>query len=311
MQTLTALALGNIEAQLPDQIDAEKCLIVLMVNPDLITHNHKIDPLPLQQFLLEETYSLDTATFRILPNHTGSSSSALRTAIGELNAGKWQAVLFGGADSLISMDTCNKLNDAYRLNTESSREGLMPGEAAAFILLQSSEAAKNNPSPPLAYLRGLGVAAEPNASDADLEATEGLASAITQATTQAGIQSTDIQGIVHNLGAETMQSIEWYQTTQALWPRRVSEQQRMAVQLGEIKQAALPDDPIPHIECPYQTMGEVGAAALPIQIATALAWIEYDAHQSKWGFPIRSHLLVCDTPEAKERGALIISTALI
>ena len=57
-------------------------------------------------------------------------------------------------------------------------------------------------------------------------------------------------------------------------------------------------------------MGEVGAAALPIQIATALAWIEYDAHQSRWGFPIRNHLLVCDTPEAKERGALIISPQL-
>ena len=65
------------------------------------------------------------------------------------------------------------------------------------------------------------MAAEPNA--------------INQALTQAGIAATDIQGIVHNLGAETVQSLEWYQTTQTIWPRRVSEQQRMAVQMGEKK----------------------------------------------------------------------------
>lgn len=35
----------------------------------------------------------DAATFRILPNSTGSSSNALRTALAELNEGKWQAVV--------------------------------------------------------------------------------------------------------------------------------------------------------------------------------------------------------------------------
>ena len=84
----------------------------------------------------------------------------------------------------------------------------------------------------------------------------------------------------------------------------------MAVQLGEIEQADIPDDPIPKIVLPYLTMGEVGAAALPIQLATALAWIEYDASQARWGFPIRNHLLVCDTPDAPERGAMIISPTL-
>ena len=310
MQTLAATALANIEEQLPDNIEAEKLLIVLMVNPELITHHDKIDPLPLQQSLLEETTSLDTATFRILSNSTASSSSALRTAIAEMHQGKWQAILLGGADSLISMDTCIKLNEAQRLNTTASRAGLVPGEAAAFVLLQSSDEAANNTTPTLAYLSGLGIAAEPNARNADLEATEGLTSAINQALAQAGIQSADIQGIVHSLGAETAQSLEWYQTTQAIWPRRVSEQQRMAVQLGEIKQADLPDDPLPKTILPHLTMGEVGAAAFPIQLAVALAWIAYDTHQSKWGLPVRNHLLVCDTPEAAERGAIIISTQL-
>ncbi|MDO8990760.1 MAG: hypothetical protein Q7U91_14140, partial [Sideroxyarcus sp.] len=117
-------------------------------------------------------------------------------------------------------------------------------------------------------------------------------------------------GIVQGLGAETVHAFEWYQTTKKLWPRRVDEQQRVAVQLGEIEQADIPDDPIPKIILPHMTMGEVGAAALPMRFATALAWIEYDAHQARWGFPIRKHLLVCDTPDVQERGAIIISPTL-
>jgi 3-oxoacyl-[acyl-carrier-protein] synthase I len=309
---LTSIALAKTAAQLPANVKPESVLIVITVAPQFIMHLLKIDPQYLQSYLVGKIPQLTSATFRILTNDTGSSTIALSTALAELNENKWQAVIFGGADSLISMDKCLELDKVKRLNTVGKREGLVPGEAAAFVLLQSADvAAKHIPvSPVLAYLRGMGIAAEPNARNADLGGTEGLSSAINQALAQAGITATDLQGIVHNLGAETVQSLEWHHTTQAIWPRRVSEQQRLAVQNGEIEQAEIPDDPIPDIECPYQTMGQVGAAALPMQLATALAWIEYDQHQARWGFPVRNHLLICDTPDAAERGALIISTTL-
>lgn len=310
MYQLTTIALKNAAAQLPANVKPESVLIVVTVAPEFVTRFDKIDTGHLQNYLKEEIPSLDTVTFRIQLNDVNAGSSALQAALAELNEGKWQAIIFGGADSLISMDKCLELDEAKRLNTVGKREGLIPGEAAAFVVLQTKDEADKNSTPILAYLRGVGIAAEPNARNADLGATEGLSSAINQALVQAGIAATDVQGIVHNLGAETVQSLEWHHTTQAIWPRRVSEQQRMAVQNGEIEQADIPDDPIPDIECPYQTMGEVGAAALPMQIATALAWIKYDAHQAKWGFPVRNHLLICDTPDAPERGALIISTTL-
>ena len=310
MNQLTSIAFSNAAAKLPANVAPEKVMIVIMVDANLITHQNEINPRHLQSHLLENTPRLAAATFRILPNNTASSSNALRTALAELNEGKWQAVIFGGGDSLISMDTCLKLHEAKRLNTVGKKAGIVPGEGAAFVVLQTNDTAKSNTTPALAYLRGLGVAAEPNARDSDIESTLGLSSAINQALTQAGIAATDIQGIVHNLGAETVQSLEWYQTSKKIWPRRISEQQRMAVQLGEIEQPDIPDDPIPDIESPYLYMGELGAAALPMHLATALAWMEYDAHQARWGFPIRKHLLVCDTPDAPERGALIISTAL-
>ena len=310
MYDLTTNALSNAASQLSANVSIESILIVISVAPEHIMHLLKIDPQYLQSYLVENIPRLSSATFRFLPNDANSSSSALRSALDELNADKWQTVIFGGADSMISMNKCQELNDENRLNTLANSNGTIPGEAAAFVVLQRTDAAANNTSPALAYISGLGVAAEPHAHEADLHATEGLSSAITQAITQAGIAAVDIEGVVHNLGAETVHVLEWSQTTKKIWPTRVNEQQRMAVQLGELEKADTPDDPIPRALQPYQTMGDTGAAALPMQLATALAWIEYDAHQARWGFPVRKHLLVCDTPAAAERGALIISKIL-
>ena len=310
MFTMSAAALWSAAANLSANIKAENLLIVTMVDPKLLRLNNNTDQHRLQSYMRDGMRRFEAATFRFLPNDTTSASSALRTAVAELNQGKWQAVIFGGADSLISMDACLTLNDQGRLNTVSNSNGIIPGEAAAFVVLQTKETASNNITPTLAYLSGLGVADEPHARDADLHATEGLSSAITQAITQAGIAATDIEGLVHNLGAETVEVLEWDQTTKKIWPNRVNEQQRMAVQLGELEQADNPEDPIPRALHPYKTMGETGAAALPMQLATALAWLEYDAHQARWGFPVRKHLLVCDTPAAPERGALVISKSL-
>jgi 3-oxoacyl-[acyl-carrier-protein] synthase-1 len=307
MYSCAATALNNAGAHVSAN---ESLLIVLMVDPELITFSGAVDVAHFQSYLTEDIPHLATATFRILPNNAGSSAGALRTAIAELNEGKWQAVIFGGADSLISVDACRKLHQDERLSIVGNRGGIIPGEGAAFVVLQSKDAAAKNATPALGYLSGFSIAPEPHARDADIEATVGLTTAINQAITQAGIGATDIQGIVHGLGAETVHAFEWYQTTKKLWPRSVDEQQRVAVQIGEIEQADIPDDPIPQIILPHMTMGEVGAAALPMRFATALAWIEYDAHQARWGFPIRKHLLVCDTPDTPERGAFVISTTL-
>ena len=308
--TLSATALWHAADKLPANLKAEQLLIVTMVDPALLRLKSNTDQHRLQSYMIDGKRRLEAATFRFLPNDAVTATSALQASLAELNEGKWQAVIFGGADSLISMDTCLTLNDQGRLNTVSNNNGIIPGEAAAFIVLQSTEAASKNNSTTLAYLNGLGVAAEPHARDADLHSTDGLSSAIAQAIAQAGIAATDIEGLVHNLGAETVEVLEWDQTTKKTWPNRVDEQQRMAVQLGELEKADIPDTPIPRAVQPYQTMGETGAAALAMQLATALAWLEYDTHQSRWGFPTRNHILVCDTPAAAERGALVISKTL-
>lgn len=310
MYALTSTALEHAAVKLSANVNTKNVLIVINANSVLLTRYQKIDTQHLQNYLIENISLFSSSKFRILPNEVCSSTSSLRTAIAELNEGKWEAIVFGGADSLISIFTCMDLYEEDRLNIAGNTEGIVPGEAAAFVVLQNKDKADKDSTPILAYLLGVGVAAESHARDADLEATEGLSNAIGLALAQAGIFAHDIQGVVHNLGAETVQSVEWFQATQQIWPRKVSEQQRIAVQNGEIKQADIPDDPIPHRLLPYMTMGEVGAAALPMLLVTALAWMEYDAWQARMGFPVRENILICDTPDAPERGALIISTKL-
>ena len=305
---LISVALTALESIFQSKMKQGNLLIVIMVDPKLIMEFGKIETQDLQDYLTDDIEIFSTATFRILANKSTSSLSTLKTCIAELNEGKWQSVIFGGADSLISLDTCLKLHEENRLSAVGKTEGIVPGEAAAFVVLQNKDVADKNASPILAYLRAVGVAAEPHARDADLEATEGLSNAINQALAHAGLEASAIQGVVHNLGAETVQSLEWFQTTQKIWPRQVSEQQRIAVQNGEIAQANIPDDPIPQTLLPYMTMGEVGTAALPMQLATAIAWMEYDAWQARMGISVRENILICDTPDAPERGALIIST---
>ncbi|MDO8989112.1 MAG: beta-ketoacyl synthase N-terminal-like domain-containing protein, partial [Sideroxyarcus sp.] len=186
MRQLAAIALANAAKQLPTSVKSESVLIVITVNPELITRYNKIDTQHLQNHLSENIPRLSVASYQILPNSAGSCTAALRTAIAELNEGKWQAVVFGGADSLISIFTCQDLHEADRLNAVGKMAGIVPGEGAAFVVLQSKEAAAKNTAPVLGYLLGLGVAPEPHARDADIEATEGLSAAINQALTQAG-----------------------------------------------------------------------------------------------------------------------------
>ena len=306
LYTLSSIALKTAADKLPANISLEQTLIVIVAPPELLVRYNKIDTQHFQDELLVKSPRLSAAKFRILTNESVSCANILRTSLAELNAGKWQAIIFGGADSLISEFTLMDLLNDNRLNVVGNTEGISRVKQQPLSYCKVLRKLQRT----LGYLRGLGVAAEPNARESDLAATEGLSTAINQALTQAGMAASDMQGIVHNLGAETVQVLEWYQTTQTIWPRRVDEQQRMAVQLGEINQPIIPEDPIPQIVLPYMTMGEVGAAALPVHLATALAWMEYDAEHERYGFMPRKNILVCDTPDAAERGALIISSTL-
>ena len=57
----------------------------------------------------------------------------------EIDQDKWDLVLFGAVDSLIDELTCQELVQSRRIQTTKSADGVIPGEAAAFIALAKAQ----------------------------------------------------------------------------------------------------------------------------------------------------------------------------
>lgn len=73
--------------------------------------------------------------------HTGAAE-AICEACKDLHEGRVEAAIIGGVDSLLEEDTLVWLESTSRLKTPSVPAGLQPGEAGAFLLLETAQGAK-------------------------------------------------------------------------------------------------------------------------------------------------------------------------
>lgn len=76
-----------------------------------------------------------------------------------------QACVVGGVDTLCDDASIDALEALDRLKTGENPVGLQPGEAAAFLLVESAEAARRRKARALAQLTGFAVAEEPPSKD--------------------------------------------------------------------------------------------------------------------------------------------------
>lgn len=275
----------------------EKCLLYCAVPDPRTARGEAIDPRQWKTKLCDLDLRFESIEMRFASDV--NSAQALAQCVQELREGKWRQVLFGGVDSLVDIHTCGALAD--RLMTTKTPDGLIPGEAAAFLVLETEKQARQNPPTRIwATIRGMSFAPEPNGRDADDKTVTGLVRATQASLSQAQLSASDIDAVVFPLGAEQVGHFEWYQVNRALWPRRISEQQRLAVQLGEIADAEIPADPTPEILRPYVSLGEIGAATLPVSLALACARFEFE-------HPKAEHILVCEAGDAPTRGAILLA----
>jgi hypothetical protein len=72
--------------------------------------------------------------------HTGIAE-CLAEAANELSSGEIEVAIVGGADTLLEEDALNWLKNTARLKTPECPAGLTPGEAGAFLLLETEAAA--------------------------------------------------------------------------------------------------------------------------------------------------------------------------
>ena len=110
--------------------------------------------------------------------HTGFLR-ALEQASRDLVAGVVDVALIGGIDSLIDVELLGWLESTGRLKTPNAPAGVQPGEAAAFVVLESEAHAGARGAAARAVLRGLAFGQETHLAGADDPPTgRALASAL-------------------------------------------------------------------------------------------------------------------------------------
>ena len=147
----------------------------------------------------------------------------------------------GAVDSLVEYPSLNWLNELGRLKTDDHPEGFMPGEAAAFVVLELESSARRRGAPILAELVKTTFTSE-SATVLNSEPLRGvgLAQAIRQATQGDESQENEIHGIICDLNGEYYRMKEWALVLQKIYD---------------------PNKPLPELWFPAECIGDVGAAS--------------------------------------------------
>ncbi len=273
-------ALGTALAECPDVLSGRRVLVSTFLPPMA-----EEDISDLEALLREELPALNNAILRFSFCEE-DVVAALESLCVELASGTWEAVIFGGVDSLVDIENCRELLRQGRLMAPHCAEGVFPGEAAAYLVLQADSADEDSTGP-CATIVGTAQASEPHTGQGGRKKMDGLAQALTEAAAMSEIRFAEVEEMVLTLSTETANQLEWHQTLMRLWPT-----------VGEVVPGESPIDP--QILRLHSTLGEVGAATLPLALALGCARFEFE-------HPRRSSILVAHGGgEVPLRGAVCL-----
>jgi 3-oxoacyl-[acyl-carrier-protein] synthase-1 len=275
---LAAAALGQSLSGLPEGTTWSRILVLTLLPPAESPRGQALGTPDLERALRDLHPGLLQASFRFVAAAEGAVAHLREVGLA-LAGGRWEAVLFGGADSLVDAVTCGALIGEGRILTAAGAAGILPGEGAAYLLLRGGEAGP----PGRGRIAGAGHASEPHPAAADRCAMTGLPAAIEEALASARAEAAAVGAVVLPFGAETSGALEWHQVRQRLWPNISTPVDRAEELL------------------PGLVLGELGAAAFPV--ALALGWARLD-----FGYPPAGTVLVCEAGDQMPRGAVLLSS---
>jgi 3-oxoacyl-[acyl-carrier-protein] synthase-1 len=133
-----------------------------------------------------------------------SALHALHHACREIRAGRLTGALVGGVDSLIRPSVYATLEAADAIKNDENPQGILPGEGAAFLVLDASA----KPNRACACLAGIGVAEEPTSRTGKPNQAEGLSAALRAARNgTAGLAAHPLS--ICDLNGDRYRAIEW------------------------------------------------------------------------------------------------------
>lgn len=205
---------------------------------------------------------------------------------------EFDAMIFTGVDSLLEADSLRAWHANQGLSARGHDIGFVPGEGAAAIMLRRESDLKPDDKI-LARIRSISAAKA--ASDSPNE----LAKTIDNVLSQAQIKPKDIPAIIHNTGNRIEDELEWHDVAQQHFGSQLTQQQRIEIMRGQLDPADLPEHKGPRrLQLPL-VWGDVGAAALPMQIAVAIGGFAMPSLQA-------DRFLLVEAGEGNGRGALLL-----
>jgi 3-oxoacyl-[acyl-carrier-protein] synthase-1 len=157
---------------------------------------------------LTEWLGVEPTTRLAVPKGRASSLLALAQAVDDLVSGRVEAALVGGVDSLIRTPALERLRRAHAIKTPAEPNGIVPGEAAAFLVLEARTRSADRGVPALVEVLSVGVSEEPTAGSQDPNHGRGLTNALRSAVEEAGGLEA-IPHVVCDLNGDRYRAMEW------------------------------------------------------------------------------------------------------
>lgn len=176
----------------------------------------------------------------------------LAKAGAEIRAGSDDIYIVGGVDSYFDFDTLDWLQEHRQLQTEETRGGFFPGEAAGFVALVGDRIVRRHKLATFGSLSSWGLAIErKRIKTEDINLGEGLAQALAEAMAGLGGRPEAVHDVYCDINGERFRSEEW------------------GFALLRVPQAVQTQDYTAPVDC----WGDVGSASGPLFcILAARAW---------------------------------------
>jgi 3-oxoacyl-[acyl-carrier-protein] synthase-1 len=146
----------------------------------------------------------------ILDKGHASGIALLTQAAQALKTGAAAQALIGSVDSLVEPPTLLWLEERGRLKASARIDGLMPGEAAGYLVLEKPEQASRRGKQPMALVSNWALTEEPATIWSKRPCTgQGLAEAIGKTIAPLGPRAAEIGLVVCDLNGERYRAVEW------------------------------------------------------------------------------------------------------
>jgi 3-oxoacyl-[acyl-carrier-protein] synthase-1 len=205
---------------------------------------------------------------------------ALSKSVALLRQKKAKVCIVGGADSLVEYPSLAWLEEEGRLKTDDRPTGFIPGEAAAFLVLELASTARKRGAPILGEIIGTGYTMEEAhiLSEKPLIG-KGLTESITRCLNNRKGGFGRIDGIICDLNGEYFRMKEW------------------GLVMGRIFDGSAP---VPELWHPAEFFGDVGAASAVVSTTIAVSAINN-------GYFFGPNVLIWASSDTGGRGSALLT----